>query len=78
MKAIDIVKVKQNIQDGLLAVEVHNGYILLKHIKSGEAVKIGEVRRCRDCEHWNRLGYCNKRGILYGADATDYCNKGEK
>lgn len=43
MKPIDIVKVKQNIQQGLLAVEIHNGYILLKNTKSGEAVVIGEV-----------------------------------
>ena len=78
MKPIDIVKVKQNVQEGLLEVEVHNGYILLKNVKSKEAVKIGEVKRCQDCEHWNRLGYCKKRGILYGAEASDYCSKGEK
>ena len=44
MKAIDIVKVKQNIKQGLLAVEIHNGFILLKDTKSGEAVVIGEVK----------------------------------
>ena len=43
MKAIDIVKVKQNIKHGLLAVEIHNGFILLKNVKSGEAVVIGEL-----------------------------------
>lgn len=43
MKAIDIVKVKQDVQDGLLEVEVHNGYILLKNVKSGESVVIGEL-----------------------------------
>lgn len=43
MKPVDIVKVKQNIKQGLLAVEIHNGFILLKDIKSGEAVVIGQV-----------------------------------
>ena len=45
MKPIDIVKVKQNIKHGLLAVEVHNGFILLKDIKSGETVVIGELSK---------------------------------
>lgn len=43
MKTVDIVKVKSNIKNGLLAVEIHNGLILLKDTKSGEAVVIGEV-----------------------------------
>ena len=43
MKTVDIVKVKSNIKDGLLAVEIHNGFILLKDTKSGEAVVIGEL-----------------------------------
>lgn len=45
MKAIDIVKVKQNIKSGLLATEIHNGFILLKDVKSGEAVVIGEITK---------------------------------
>ena len=44
MKTVDIVKVKSNIKDGLLAVEIHNGFILLKDTKSGEAVVIGETK----------------------------------
>ena len=43
MKAIDIVQVKQNIKNGLLAVEVYNNFILLKNVKSGESVVIGEL-----------------------------------
>ena len=43
MKTIDIVQVKNNIKNGLLATEIHNGYILLKDVKSGEAVIIGEL-----------------------------------
>ena len=43
MKAIDIVQVKSNIKSGLLAVEIHNNFILLKDVKSGEAVVIGEL-----------------------------------
>ena len=45
MKVIDIVKVKQNIKHGLLAVDIHNGFILLKDVKSGEAVVIGELTK---------------------------------
>lgn len=48
MKKIDIVDVKANIKNGLLAVEVHNGFILLKDIKTGEAVVIGELLKERD------------------------------
>lgn len=44
MKTVDIVKVKSNIKDGLLAVEIHNGFILLKDVRSGEAVVIGETK----------------------------------
>ena len=43
MKPIDIVQVKRCIKEGLLTAFVHNGYILLKDNKSGEAVVIGEV-----------------------------------
>ena len=43
MKKIDIVDVKSNIKNGLLAVEINNGFILLKDTKSGEAVIIGEL-----------------------------------
>lgn len=45
MKKIDIIDVKTNIKNGLLAVEVHNGFILLKDVKSGEAVVIGEITK---------------------------------
>lgn len=43
MKVIDIVQVKQNIKHGLLAIEIHNDFILLKNVRSGEAVVIGEL-----------------------------------
>lgn len=41
--AIDIVKVRTDIRNGDLMVTFHNGNILLKDMRSGEAVKISEL-----------------------------------
>lgn len=41
--AVDIVQVKTAIRNDELMVTFHNGNILLKNLRSGEAVKIGEL-----------------------------------
>lgn len=44
MKRVDIVDVKADIRDGQLEIDVNKyGEILLRDIKSGEAVKLGEL-----------------------------------
>ena len=68
MKKIDIIDVKNNIKNGLLSVEIHNGFILLKDTKSGEAVVIGEIpKRCLNYVRHDKYKqiYCSLNTFIF-------------
>lgn len=51
MKRLDIIDVKQNINEGYVRIIFRNGNVLLVDNVSGEAVKIGELPM-KDEQRW--------------------------
>lgn len=45
MRHVDIMDVKRDVKDGILEVEIYGSNILLCDRYTGEAVKIGEVKK---------------------------------
>lgn len=50
MRYVDIVDVKRDVKDGFLEVKIHGNNILLCDRYTGEAVKVGEVKKDGDTD----------------------------
>lgn len=42
-RPVDIVLLKRDIKDGYIEMAIHDASVLLRDVRSGEAVKIGEL-----------------------------------
>ena len=55
-----------------------NGVINL--LEQAPRVDAVEVVRCKDCEHWDKIGVCDLHTEVNAVwmDAEDFCSKGER
>lgn len=64
-------------EGGIPLGDFHQHQRILAFYPTVDAV---EVVRCKDCEHWDSKGICDKHTEVNAVwmDADDFCSKGER
>ncbi len=43
-----------------------------------DCAEVGDIVRCKDCKHYERLMHLCRKFDEYGLAESDYCSKGER